>query len=577
MSSYRIILNMYENKFQGNKDMNLPALKKPKNLGELLDLAGNVLAWSVIIVFFVGLPFYFKDGYSQLASNKYLFFMGAAKYTAIVMGVFFLLRVCLWGFTMPEIKAYKNIMWMDIFVVAFAVVSLISHLFSPFKTNTFGTNQLNDWFYEGSLWGTKGWFMGLMTFLCFVMLYFVLSRCLIYHVSVFIPIMVALVIICQWGVLNRYGIAPIDMKYEYGDKNSVFMASIGNINWFCGFTSVIVPLIWGLYLGVKKLWEKIVLMAAATVTFTMIMLNSSDSGYVALAVSMGVLLGFAMTDAKLFRGFLEIAISLLTVCSVIPLTDHIGHRNITSGHAEPLLGLPSCVLLLIVIAVYVIVTLKKDKYPTEKMKIVRAVYAIAVGAIFVAFVLLIVINTLTGRALPIIGDSEVFFFNSEWASKRGETWSLGVKTFFHLPFGHKLVGSGPDTFFYEMISFEDLSAEWNDYYGNARLTNAHNEIITLLVNIGLLGTAAFIGIMVTSVKASFKAAKENPEYICFALAVISYLANNVFSFQQITNTPFIFLVLGIEGAALVRIDKQEARLTKKEGKNTMQKGKKSRK
>ena len=83
--------------------------------------------------------------------------------------------------------------------------------------------------------------------------------------------------------------------------------------------------------------------------------------------------------------------------------------------------------------------------------------------------------------------------------------------------------------------------------------------------------------MVTSVKASFKAAKENPEYICFALAVISYLANNVFSFQQITNTPFIFLVLGIEGAALVRIDKKEARLTKKEGKNTMQKGKKSRK
>ena len=565
-------------KIRGNF-MSKIEIKKPKNLGEVLDITGTVLAWAVLIVFFAALPFYFKEGYSQLASNKYLFFMEASKYTAIVVGVFFLLRLCLWGFTMNEIKAYKKIMWMDIFVVSFAVISLISHLLSDFRTNTFDKYYLTEWFYEGSLWGTRGWFMGLMTFLCFTMLYFFISRALIFKLPVMITAILPMLIICQWGILNRYGIAPIDMNYDYKDAKAVFLASVGNINWFCGFTSVIVPLIWGLYLGAKKLWYQILLMIAATISFTMIILNSSDSGYVALAVTVIVMICFAMTDSERTKRCLELLISLFAVMALVGLIDRIfsGARNRDIGLAEHFIGLPGMILLLFTVILYVLVTLLKDRYPAKGMITVRKIFIALVVFVAVMLIVLVVVNTKTNKAVPVIGNIPYFYFDKKWGGGRRQTWIMGLETFAHLSFVKKLFGAGPDCFFYQMISYEDLAAEWNDYYGSARLTNAHNEILTLLTNIGILGTAAFVGIMVTSVRAAFKAAKERPEYICFALAVISYGVNNMFSFQQITNTPFLFLVIGIEAAALVYDDKAAVRLTKKEGKHTIQKGKKSRK
>lgn len=69
--------------------------QRPTNFGEIMDLAGNILAWSVLIIYFVGLPLYFKNGYDSIATNKYLFIMGVGKYVAIVAGVLWLIRMCL--------------------------------------------------------------------------------------------------------------------------------------------------------------------------------------------------------------------------------------------------------------------------------------------------------------------------------------------------------------------------------------------------------------------------------------------------------------------------------------------------
>jgi len=378
-------------------------------------------------------------------------------------------------------------------------------------------------------------------------------------------------------VLNRFNIAPINMDYDY--TKGVFLASIGNINWFCGFTAVLVPILWGLYMGCKTKWLNALYLVCITITFGMIILNSSDSGYLALMITLGVLFGYSLTKKERIQKFLELCMDFFGVCVLIWLIEltNLGCRTGSSGLMDILIGVPSLVILLIAIAIYIFIRCFVKSYPEKAMGVVRKIYIVVVSVALVLLVLLIVINTRLGGTLPVIGGSSLFIFSSEWGSGRGETWSLGLKTFGHMNFWHKLIGSGPDTMFYEMISYEDLAQEWTEYYGSARLTNAHNEIITLLVNIGILGTVSFLGIIASAVGYSFKKAKENPEYICFALAVISYISSNIFSFQQITNIPFLFLILGLEGAALVSNDKKAVLLTKKDKKNTMQKGKKSRK
>ncbi len=595
-------------------------LSVPKNIGDVLTWAGEIFAWLILLVFVAGLAFYFKDGYSSIASNKYLYFMIASKYAAIVGGVLLLARLFLWGFTTKEILAYRKLLWidvfvavlgiislkyaaivggvlllarfflwefttkeilayrkllwMDVFVAAFGIISFFSYMVSSYKHADWGSNNIADWFVQGPFYGLSGWYMGALTYAILVVLYFTVSRCLIYNKTVYIIPVVTVVLISIWGSLNKYNFAPINMHYDYAKKGAVFFSSIGNINWLCGFTSVLVPLIWGLYMGAAKVWEKIVLIVCMIATFEMIILNSSDSGYFALCVTMMVLFGYAITDREKFRRFTEIAMCFFAVSAFVRVQDTIlRSRTSEAGHWEPVIGIPSLVAFVLFAALFAITFFIKN-WNVKIARILRSVYISLVTVGVVGLIILVTINTMNDGSII---SNPAFIINDEWGSNRGITWRLGIGTFFHMDFWHKLVGSGPDTFYYEMVQYDDLKYRVNDFFGGARLTNAHNEIITLLVNVGILGTAAFVGMIAVSVKESFTYAKKRPEMLGFGLAIISYFANNMFSFQQITNIPFLFIVLGMEGAAIAVYDKAAVRLTKKDIKNKMHKSKKSRK
>ena len=109
------------------------------------------------------------------------------------------------------------------------------------------------------------------------------------------------------------------------------------------------------------------------------------------------------------------------------------------------------------------------------------------------------------------------------------------------------------------------------YFGGQRLTNAHSEWITLLVNNGILGLSAFIAMTVTGIKKCLTYAKDRQGLLCVALSLISYTANNMFSFETMMNTPLFFAMLGIGMAALKEDEKPLFVKGQKEG------GKKKRK
>ncbi len=128
----------------------------------------------------------------------------------------------------------------------------------------------------------------------------------------------------------------------------------------------------------------------------------------------------------------------------------------------------------------------------------------------------------------------------------------------------KLIGSGPDTFWFLASDHPDILEIIKEGFHKIRLTNAHCEILTILVNQGILGLLSYIGISVTLFVTLKKKLKENPEFMMFLLMIIMYHSNNLISFEQITSTPFFYLVSGIAAAAVVRreipsVDKQIGR------------------
>lgn len=591
-------------------------MSKSNNIGQrnrietFMGRAGNVLAWSVLIVVFCVLPLYFKSGYELISSRKYILLMNAGKILAIVGGVFYLFKIAVITKqrrkkTKPgqkEQKQFSTSFLSDtaFFMVVFVLLAAISHFASDFRTG--GEYYYTDWFFEGSLWGTKGWYMGLMSYVIFAMFAFLLAKNLKYSEYALIPIFAVAFIESLWGVLNRYNIDPVGMNYNYVDE-ATFLASIGNINWFAGYSSIVFPLIWGLYFTTERKWLKLTLFPVCIVSFYMVLVNGSNSGLFSMAVTFLVLLGLALKSRKGIIRFLELLATLLIPASLIGIIKLIpGTRALISegGRLERFYGVPAVIALLVVYFFIMILSDYKFRERTQNgihgatgdalvmkesakgkgentekgekkpgITMVQRVYLISVASLVGLYILLLVLNTLTHGTLPnigkLIGDSALFTFNNDWGSGRGATWSLGMKTFLHGDFIDKLIGSGPDTMYYQMISFSDLHEEWYSIYKGARLTNAHNEWITLLVNNGILGLLAFVFMLASSVKASFKAAKEKPELIIFSLAIISYTAHNMFSFQQITNTPLLFAVIGIEAAAL-------STLTKSSVGNTIQKG-----
>ena len=83
------------------------------------------------------------------------------------------------------------------------------------------------------------------------------------------------------------------------------------------------------------------------------------------------------------------------------------------------------------------------------------------------------------------------------------------------------------------------------FYGN-RLTNAHNEWLTILVDIGVLGLVSYAGMMISVIRNFLHAGKKSMLVGACGFCVLAYTVNNMFSFQQVMNISTVFVIMGIE-------------------------------
>ena len=118
----------------------------------------------------------------------------------------------------------------------------------------------------------------------------------------------------------------------------------------------------------------------------------------------------------------------------------------------------------------------------------------------------------------------------------------------------KLFGVGADGFGAFAYATPKIQAGLYNYFGDSILTNAHCEILTNLINLGIVGTAVYISVFVTFVARCFKRG-EVDAYACIsALCVICYFVNNVISFAQVLSIPYLFLIMGMGEAYLQRCE-----------------------
>lgn len=243
---------------------------------------GNIFSLLTLIIYLIGLPLYFKNGFNMVASTKYRYFVFMSVY---VLG-FYLIYLAGYYITYGSFKGrratYEPLNKLDISMLSLLAVAFISHIFSSYKHVG---GKSDNFFYEGSFFGINGWFMGFFTYFILVGLYFFISRFLKYSNYIWIPVVPATTLAFIWGSINRYGYFP----FHISTWNPRLLAPIGNINWFASYASVMAPVIIGLYWGTEKKIIKGLLSIPVIFSYIQALVNGSDSGVFSFAITMFVL------------------------------------------------------------------------------------------------------------------------------------------------------------------------------------------------------------------------------------------------------------------------------------------------
>lgn len=483
------------------------------------------------------LPLYTGGSYYRIGDNKYymfrnvsLFCLGLWLAIEVVCGVAWLLgnlrgkkRAKMW------IKAPRSLSPVDYFVLAYAAANILSAIFSRYK-NT-------------AVFGYDEWYMGALSQLIFVGIYFFVSRTYDGKAYPVYAAEAALFFVVALGFTNRLGIDPFGMYTGYHENDweySHMLSTVGNINWLCGYIADAVPfcIVGFLYCFAgpdqkdkKKKGALLFIVSALTIAF--LIMHGSDAGLVIAAVCMlfcltvGRMLEYRRYDALFFqKGLLLAGTAMLIVAAVGNAI--IFRKNVKATPNDSFIQgwLNSPIWWILAVLFFASFLIYRRCRPKAGRRF---------RVVFLAT--LITFSLISASLYALRAFSEA---GSVWATGRGMVWLSALEGFRHAPLVQKLIGAGPDCFAEYIYGLTDIRLPQigEGFWKGAIYANAHNEWLNQLINIGVVGVAAYAGIFVS-------AAKRYRGMPAGLLVIVLYILNSLVSFQQVMNAPMLFLLLGM--------------------------------
>lgn len=520
--------------------------KKNENTGKevmSLFLQYTVIFLTVLIVTI--LPLALKNGYYQVGDFKfkvYSYLMAGGIIVIVPMLILYAI-FCRKEFSLK--KLWDDLSITDKFVIAYMIFTLIS-----FFTNPSSMRE--------TLLGYSGWYMGLYSQFTFVFLYFIVSR-----FAKDYPITIAFLagtsfITYVLGILNRLMIDPLHNYDGLEPRYYNFISTLGQHTWYSSFLCTFLPFMMGLYMVGKKRWFHIISGIFCLTGFTTLVSQNADSAYMAMFGAFLVLFAVAVKEAAWMRHFVELVLVFFLAGKVMWLLLQI-HSNefLYTEWLGVKLGQISLffiddyrswagIAILIILWVGVFILEKTDKYPTRVFMMMRNVVYFLILISIVMIVSIIVLGAkglLSPKQTELVSKIPYLVWSDAWGNARGFTWSVTWKMITEFGPFKLLFGVGPDGFAsYGYAHYNELI---RSMWGENVLTNAHNEWLTMMVNEGLFGAASYLGIFISAMIRGIRDGATKWVPLAAAACVGAYICHNLFCYQQVLCTPFIFLIMAM--------------------------------
>ncbi len=508
------------------------------------------IIYAYLFVMLVVSPVYMKDGYNGLGDAKYLIFRWATALFAAAAGtVYVLMAVPVRG----ENREKKEIGLPDILMLVYLAVTLVSYLFS--------------WDREGELLGENGWHMGLVTQLLMTAVYFAMSGADPETYTDSRPgkisgiiAAVSLTAVFAVGILNRFSVYP----FSTGSTDHTFISTLGNIDWYGGFWSATAPVLIGVFWTGKDkspVW-KTCFGFSVFVCFLTVITQGSEGVLLSVAVILLLILLLSADEEYLMRRAVWIiwlftasaaAVRLITLAAPESLNYH-------GTFVDHLAYGDTGLVVFAAATVFTAAVTCMKRLHMRQLRAVRPYAAAAAGASGVITVILFILNSVGSGLYPFDG-IEGFRFSSSWGNSRGAIWQAACMAFASLDPLRKLIGVGPDGFAGLIYSNSETAQYIYGVFGDVRLTNAHNVMLTLLTDYGIIGTAACTGVFAVLIARAVKLRTEKPILYISVIMLCSYVSCNVTGFGNTMNAPYAFMMLGVTACICGRMNRTNEKNT----------------
>ncbi len=534
---------------QKKKETTVTAGTKTEKIQQTFGKITGTLMTIYVLFYLCAFPLMTRDKYFDILDFRFKLYWLPTFILGIlflVLGIIYLMADKLYNGSTLTKQLKENMKWSvlkekltktDICFIALIFIMALSTALADYK-------------YE-ALWGSRGRFNGLVLWLMFFIAYWLVTR--FYHFKKW-HIYAYLVAACLpelWGItdfflLDIFGFhAEVEEGYLY-----TFASSVGNINTYTNMVSLHLGASVALFVLSKCEWETIMTFAAVLIASFASVMGISDNAFLAAGGIFAFLPFVAWISRRnITRYFVALSMFATSVVITAKLTIHHltmaiadgGSVLVTLGQTKEFLVLT--VLLWIVTFVLAVAFRKENREKEEKATHIARRIWVGLFVVAVLAVSGILMDANAGRHPEIWNKyRNVLIFSDTWGTGRGVNWRIACKYFTQkASILHKLIGYGPDTYY--IITMDNFKQAMKDA-GYGIFDSAHNEYIEYLLTIGILGTLAYIGLLVNSLRQMLRKS-ENVYAITVGFAVLAYAVQAVVNIAIPITTPILMMLLYI--------------------------------
>lgn len=457
----------------------------------------DYLLKTAFITFLLGvgviLPLCFNDYLYDLMETKAIYYF----WISILVCIFLLLFV-FFSFIYKKRLFSKDPLLLSI--VTFSIFSLISTILSYSPSMAF--------------FGDNGWFIGSYVIASIVFIVFCLSKYKIKNNKIFIPLLIVISIVLIIAITDAFELDLLKFGNDnHYIKNHGYVSLIGNVNYYVGYLSLIMPLFCGLYLVEEETINKRIYFVLSILSISNVAFLKSDGIYLAIGLLSFFIIPFIFNNLQRIKRFSYLLFSY-SICLIISRILNFYMDGYSAYTRKMYVIIP---LLLLSVYLYFFSTSTKnkkyDKYKNKLIVIIEIILAISCIALFVS-------------VIPNI--------DIDWGNGRFIIWKRSFEGFKEFSIKNKLIGVGPELLYNVYSSLYDQLGF---------VLCSHSEPIQVLLSLGIIGFVSYYMCWIIIFIKFYKT--NNKKIIPFYFGMICYFGQSFVNSATTLNvaTLALFIIL----------------------------------